>query len=154
MNAYRLLQNWKTPPGTLMSGDFDGAAFDGWLGNTLAQCKESGHLEVASTHIGQVLIYAPPDPNGLWIHRTVAEALNRRDNKRLRAGMHLGFANSRGFHSVDPSGEPERELAAQYRAKAEDVENAGFQRLAAELRALSDSYEREAERVVLEHDEE
>ena len=32
-------------------------------------------------------------------------------------------------HWVDPTGKPEQELAEQYRQKAEDIENAGYQTL-------------------------
>ena len=45
-----------------------------------ALCMESGHLEVAFINIGQVLIYAPADENDFWINRTVAVALNDRDD--------------------------------------------------------------------------
>ncbi len=51
-------------------------------------------------------------------------------------------------HWVDPTGKPERELANQFRAKAEEVENAGFQRFAVTLRVLADSYDHEAELVI------
>ena len=53
---------------------------------------------------------------------------------------------------VDPTGKPERELAEQWRKKAEDVENAGYQRFATTLRRLAEGYDREAERIVAEHD--
>lgn len=52
---------------------------------------------------------------------------------------------------VDPTGKPEWELAGQYRQKAEEVENAGYQRLAGTLRNLSESYVRDAERIIAEH---
>lgn len=87
----------------------------------------------------------------LWINHSVADALNARDAEDMRRGFRTGIFNSRGVHWVDPTGKPERELAEQYRRKAEDVENAGYQRLAVTLRGLSESYEREAERIVAEH---
>jgi hypothetical protein len=51
----------------------------------------------------------------------------------------------------DPNGEPEKELAEQLPMKAEEVENAGFQRFAITLRGLADSYDNDAERIVGEH---
>lgn len=65
--------------------------------------------------------------------------------------MRTGFYNARDAHWVDPTGKPEKELAEQFRQKAEDVENGGFQRLAATLRSLVDGYEREAKRIISEH---
>lgn len=150
-NAWRLLREWKTPPGTQEDGTFSAEHFDEWLQRAKNLCTESGHLEVALIHIGEVLIHAPSDPSGLWIHRAVATALNDRDTKDMRDGFRTGTYNSRGVHWVDPTGKPEKELAEQFRRKAEDVENAGFQRFAVTLRDLAESYEREAERIINEH---
>jgi len=153
-NAYRLLQEWRTPPGMQSHGVFSGDHFRQWLESTKAACAESGHLEVALAHVGSVLIYCPADPDGLWIDRAAAEALNDKDAEKMRNGFRLRIFNSRGVHWVDPTGKPERELAAKYRQQAEDVENAGYQRLAATLRDLAESYDRDAERIVAEHKQE
>jgi hypothetical protein len=69
----------------------------------------------------------------------------------MRKGFRTGIYNSRGARVVDPTGKPELELAEQYRQKAEQVENAGYQRFAVTLRSLSESYERETQRVIAEH---
>ena len=150
-NALRLLHEWKTPPGSQEDGTFSEERFTEWLQKVKEICTESGHLEVALINIGEVLIHAPPDPNGLWIHRTVATALNDREGDNMRDGYRTGTYNSRGAHWVDPTGKPERELAEQFRSKAEEVENAGFQRFAVTLRGLADSYDREAERIINDH---
>jgi len=150
-NAWRLLHEWKTPPGTQEDGTFSEERFTEWLQSVKALCTESGHLEVALINIGEVLIHTPPDPVGLWIHRTVAAALNDREADDMRDGFRTGTYNSRGAHWVDPTGKPERELAEQFRSKAEEVENAGFQRFAVTLRGLADGYDREAERIINDH---
>ncbi|MBI4641107.1 MAG: hypothetical protein HY731_10460 [Candidatus Tectomicrobia bacterium] len=150
-NAWRLLHKWSNPPGMQEDGSFNDAKFSNWLQRVKAICTESGHLEVALINIGEVLIHCPPDTNGLWINRTAADALNARDAEDMRSGFRTGIFNSRGVHWVDPTGKPERELATQYRQKAEDVENAGYQRFAATLRELADSYDREADHVIDEH---
>jgi hypothetical protein len=69
----------------------------------------------------------------------------------MRNGFRTGTYNSRGVHWVDPTGKPERELAEQFRSKAEEIENAGFQRFAVTLRGLADGYDREAERIINDH---
>jgi hypothetical protein len=69
----------------------------------------------------------------------------------MRNGYCTAIYNLRGVHWVDPTGKPEKELAEQYRRKADDVENAGFQRFAVTLRELAAGYEREAARVITEH---
>lgn len=143
------------PGGCSMSGrrrrghedrTFSKERFTEWLQRVKEVCTESGHLEVALINIGEVLIHTLPD--GLWIHRAVAAALNDREADDLRDGFRTGIYNSRGVHWVDPTGTPERELAEQFRSKAEEVENAGFQRFAVTLRGLADGYDREAERIM------
>ncbi|MGO9566911.1 MAG: hypothetical protein ACLP5H_05165 [Desulfomonilaceae bacterium] len=150
-NAWKLPHEWRTPPGTQPDGSFSQEQFTQWLEFTKAACAESGHLEVALTHVGQVLFYCPPDPDGLWIHQTAADALNGKDAEEMRDGFSLEVFNSRGTHWVDPTGKPERELAEQYRQRADEVENAGYQRFAATLRNVSESYDRDAKQIVAEH---
>jgi len=150
-NARRLLNEWKTSPGSQKDKTFGAEHFNEWLRRVTTLSAESGHLVVALINIGEALIYAPSDPEGLWIHRAVATALNDRDAEHMRNGFRTGKYNSRGFHLVDPTGKQEKELSEQFRRKAEDVENAGFQRFAVTLRGLADSYEREAEQVINEH---
>ena len=153
-NAYKLLNQWKTPPGMQSDDQFLSEQFTEWLNRTKEACDESGHLEVALLNIGKVLIHAPSDPDGLWIHRTVASALNAKDAAKMRDGFWIGIYNFRGVHTVDPTGKPERELAEKYKQKAEEVENADYHRLAITLRGLAEGYEREAEIDVAEHDAE
>ena len=106
-NASKLLFVWQTPPGTI-DGEFIPEQFTRWLERVKEACSEAGHLEVVlSHHIGEVLIHAPPDPEGLWIHRAVAAALNAKDAERIRDSFRLGIYNSRsrhGMYKVDPMG--------------------------------------------------
>jgi hypothetical protein len=146
-NAYRLLREWKTPPGYQADGSFDGDALNQWLDAVKIECIETGHLEIAMTMVGHSLIHVPPERGGLWIHRSAAAVLNGRDAEDMRNGFRTELYNSRGAHWVDPTGAPERELASKYRAQAEAVENAGYHRLAATLRELAASYERDADHV-------
>lgn len=92
-------------------------------------------------------MYAPPDPDGLWIHRSAAAVLNAEDSEEMRIGFRIELFNSRGVYWVDPTGKSERELAAKYRKQAEEVEAAGYHRLASTLRKLAEEYDREAERI-------
>lgn len=153
INAWRLLHEWKIPPGTQQDGEFSEERFNEWLQRVKEVCLESGHLEVALITIGEVLIHTPPDPDGLWIRRAVASALNAREGDDMRNGYRTGTHNARGFHWVDPTGKPERDLVEQFRNKAEEMENAGFQRFAVTLRGLADDYGREAKRIIDDHNE-
>ncbi|HAB52386.1 MAG TPA: hypothetical protein DCE80_09480 [Ignavibacteriales bacterium] len=150
-NIWELLHKWHTPPGLQDDGSFDGKKFNVWLEEVKKSCTESGHLEVALQEIGEVLFYCPPDPDGFWINKAVADALNEKDLEEMRRGFYTQIFNSRGAHWVDPTGKPEKELAAKYRQQANDTENAGYLRLATTLRRVAESYERDAERIINEH---
>jgi len=150
-NAWQLLYKWKRPPGLHKDGTFSEEDFEAWLKGVKKLCTASGHLEIAMIKIGEVLLYCPADPQGLWIMRTVASALNARDAAEMRDGFRTEVYNYRGVHWGDPTGKPERELAKHWRSKADAIENAGFARFAATLRELSDSYDREAEQIIEEH---
>lgn len=150
-NAYRLLREWRTPPGMQPDGVFSREQFTQWLDQIKETCEESGHLEVALSSVGKVLFHCLPDQQGLWIDQAAADALNAKDAAGMRSGFRSEAFNSRGVHWVDPTGKPERELAEQYRQKADEVENAGYQRFAATLRSLSESYDRDADRIVADH---
>jgi len=147
-NAWRLLDKWETPPGSQQNGSFSADNFTKWLEKVKEYATESDHLEIALSKIGEVLINAPSDPDGLWINRAIASALNDRDAESMREGYRRGTYNSRGAHWVDPTGQAERKLADTFRTKAEAVEDAGYQRFAVTLRVLADGYDREAERVI------
>jgi hypothetical protein len=147
-NAWSLLNDWRTLPGKQVDGSFSAENFNEWLKNVKTKCEQSGHLDVALITIGQMLIHYIPDPSGLWIHKALAQALDAEDAEKIRHGFEIGIFNSRGVYDVDPTGKPEKELAAKYKQQAEDVENAGFYRLAITLRNLAKSYEYEAERII------
>jgi hypothetical protein len=146
-NAYRLLSGWHRPPGFREDGTYDGNALKAWLEAVKIECTETGHLEVAMTIVGHALVHVPPDPDGLWIHRSAATILNAKDAEDIRDGFRAELYNSRGGHWVDPTGKPERDLAGRYRAQAEAMDTTGYPRLAAMLRELADTYEHEAERI-------
>ena len=148
-NAYELLHKWRTPPGNKKNGQYDGQKFIEWLEKVKDICSESGHLEVALSMVSNVLVYVPSDPDGLWIHRSVAEALNAKDAKELREGFVNKLFNSRGAYFVDPTGEAERKIAKKYRTQAEEVELQGYYRLATSLKELASSYDRQAEQDIL-----
>ncbi|MCE7738087.1 MAG: hypothetical protein GPJ50_01800, partial [Candidatus Heimdallarchaeota archaeon] len=141
-NAFRLLNEWHTPPGTDTEKIFSEKLFIQWIDHVVESCKESGHLDIALQQIGNVLIYSPSDPDGLWINKIIAEVLNKKEFKNMRIGYHLGIFNSRGAHWIDPTGTPEKELAKKYRQQADDIELIGYHRFASTLRELADSYDR------------
>jgi hypothetical protein len=62
----------------------------------------------------------------------------------MRNGFTAELFNIRGVHWWT-AGKEEREIAEKYRKQAEEVESAGYYRLASSVRELAASYERDAE---------
>ncbi len=137
--AYQLVSNWRTPPGSRRDGTFDGETLSRWLELVKELCAKTDRLEVALSLAGQVLIFAPGDPDGLWLHHAAAKELNKKDSIELRDGFRIGLFNSRGTY-WSSKGKAERTLAAKYQKHAEDLDLGGYDRLAAAIRQLSKSY--------------
>jgi hypothetical protein len=144
-NAYRLLRAWRIVPGMDRAGAFAPSAFAAWVVKAKQLATKSGHLQVALNELGQTLPYGPPDPSGLWVHSTIANVLNEKDAGAMRSGFTMELFNQRGVHGFT-HGAAETDLAKGFYTKAEELELAGFPRLASSVRDLAKSYERDAER--------
>lgn len=91
-----------------------------------------------------MLAHSPADPTGLWIHKSAGEILNEKEHDVMRSAFTVELFNQRGV-STWTEGKEERALADNYRRKADAVEKERFFRLAASLRDLAASYERDAD---------
>ena len=143
--AYTLLHNWKHCPGVQEDGTLNEALFHHWITEARRITEETGHEIIAQVELGHVLTYAPKDPDGLWIHRAVADVLNQRDTEKMRRNFMIALMNQRGVYSFS-HGSQERELARGYREKAEALDIAGYSRFATTMRELADQYDADAER--------
>lgn len=143
-NAYKLLRSWKRCPGLEDDGTLNVELFNSWLNEARLLTEETGHAEIAQIQIGHVLTYAPPDPDGLWIHEVVATALNFRDTGEMRSGFTNQLFNDRGTHGYT-YGEAERELARLNYEKAELLDSRSYTRFATSMREFAAQYERQAE---------
>ncbi len=144
-NAYHLLHYWRKPPGIVEDGSFDGDRLNRWVKFVKEESAKTGHFEVAMHRLGYVLIYAPPDPDGLWIHNAAASILNEKDTDMIRDGFRNGQFNSRGVYT-GTGGKEELKIAENYKSRADELEAKGFHRLAATIRELAKAYEHESER--------
>ena len=143
--AYTLLHNWKHCPGVQEDGTLNEPLFHHWITEARRITEETGHEIIAQVELGHVLTYAPKDPDGLWIHRAVADVLNQRDTEKMRRNFMIALMNQRGVYHFS-HGVQERELARGYREKAEELELSGFVRFAATMRELAGQYDEDAKR--------
>jgi hypothetical protein len=133
----------------MRDGSFKRDMLMAWLADVKQLCEASGHLRIALDHVGMVLAHSPTEPSGLWIQKDCAEVLNDATHDLMRIAFTVELANQRGVFTWS-AGEEERKLAAAYREKASAVDKEGFFRLAASVRDLATSYERDADREAVE----
>ena len=133
----------------LRDGSFKSTALKTWLDSVKLLCDASGHLRIALDQVVKVLAHSPADPSGLWIHKGAAEVLNDIEHDLMRIAFRVELSNQRGVFTWT-AGEEERKLATDYREKAAAVEKEGYFRLAASMRDLAASYERDADREAAE----
>jgi hypothetical protein len=57
LNRYRLLQQWKIPPGSHERQPFNGSELNDWLTVVKTSCAKSGHLEVALQRVGNAFLF-------------------------------------------------------------------------------------------------
>lgn len=144
-NAFRLLNQWNVLPGLNSNGKFEYSIFEKWYERVLDLCEQSGHLEIAKHHIGNVLFYTPADEDGLWINKNIATLINEKNNDNLRNGYHQEAVNSRGVHVVDCSGAQDFARAKNYYEKARKLEQYGFINFAGTLKQLAKNSEHSAQ---------
>ena len=144
-SAYKLLYVWNTMPGQTTNGVFDAALFSKWLGEMRRHSTESGHLKIALSQLGDVVAKKFPAGEKLWIHQSVAEALNAKDAGPMRSGFTCGLFNLRGTHGFT-AGQAERGLAELQRERADALDASGYPRFAGAMREFASQYDRDAQR--------
>ncbi|NQT37886.1 MAG: helix-turn-helix domain-containing protein [Planctomycetes bacterium] len=148
-HGYRLLMNWKRVPGTQSDGSVEEKQLLEWLESARSLCRESGHLEIADSKIGEMLASwpQPEDRDTMWPCEEICDAIEETDSDELDHGFQIGVMNSRGVICRSPlaGGDLERKEAAKYRRWAE-LCDMDWPRTAASLRCVAESYEFDAQR--------
>ncbi len=147
-NAYRLLYDWKTVPGTQQDETVDEGILLKWANEARNFCKESGHIGICDDHIGQVLAHAPGEKaDGSWPCVSVRNVIEKVASSSLEDGFVVGIFNKRGTvtKSVYEGGRQERALSKEYAeyARKSEIE---WPRTAVALRRVADHYEDYAKR--------
>lgn len=144
-HVYRLLHEWKTPPGAIAPDKIDEAALVSWIQEVKRLCEESGHWAIAQQVIGHTFAFHPAGLEGMLENRVAAKVLDTAEFDEMRTGFRLALFNERGVYSPS-GGKEELEIANKYHDYAAKYDAAKFTSIAATLRSLAESYERDAER--------
>jgi len=150
---YRLLMNWSRDrdsiPGTQSDGSVNEEQLLKWIESARSLCRDSGHLEVADSKIGEMLATwpQPENENVMWPCEEICDAIEEANSDDLDHGFQIGIRNSRGVTTRSPldGGDLERKEAAKYRRWAEHYD-IDWPRTAASLRSVADSYDLDAQR--------
>lgn len=144
--AFSLLHNWKEPPGEA-NEHIEPEILNGWVDRARELAREAGRLEVADSHIGQVLAYLPTDSDETWPPRVLGELFERLRSSEVESGFLNGVFNKRGIvsKSLREGGRQEWELSERF-AEWALAAAPRYPRLARVLRRLADGYAGEARR--------
>ena len=145
--AWRLLAEWRRPPGVRPDGVVDVDALVAWVQRArelAARVKRSGP---ADSKIGAILRHVPAGTDGMWPHEAVRSLIEELHSEELENGIAIEVVNSRGVATRGPQegGAQEREIAAGYATAAEALA-AQWPRTASLLTMLAAEFEQDAQR--------
>lgn len=143
-HLFRLLHDWKTPPGITKHGAINEILLVDWMQEVKRLCVESGHWAIAQQIIGQTFAFHPAGIEGMLNNPALAKVLDASESDDMRTGFRLALFNMRGVHGFS-HGKDESELAQLYRDNASKYDLAKFTNIATALRNLAESYARDAE---------
>ncbi len=126
-NAYHLLHDWNRIPGTRIDGTVEFENLMDWVKAVRDACRESGHLYVCESQIGQKLAYAPAETedssDDAWPCIAVRDVLEEVDSEAMFNGFQIGIFNKRGVVTRSPyaGGGSERKLQEKYESYAKKL---------------------------------
>ena len=141
--CFHLLQGWKRIPGLDANGQVDNEKLSSWFSSVKKSSDEYRITGMAMNYFGRTAFYAPPDRDGFFIDRAVAEYLHADTDGSILSGYRAEAIDSRGVYIVDSTGQTEFKLEEDYLGKARTADENGFFRLADILRSIAESYHEE-----------
>lgn len=149
--GYRLLDSWRTIPGTTPEG-FNIDELRSWIADARRLNMESGMQIIGDQIIGKMLSNSPLDESR-WPHPTICVILEELANQDIEAGFEIGIYNSRGVYSKSAleGGKQEMELSEKYAKFASNIRDK-YPRTSSLLRRISSRYKAIARREDLDVD--
>jgi len=145
-HAWLVLHSWQGFPGRQNDGTLDQETMQAWVKKARTQLSDLDLADIGDNLIGQAFAHVPVDADGIWPSASVRDLIEAVKSTSLENGAITGRLNSRGITSrgVYDGGNQERSLAEQYRQWSLAVQMR-WPRTAHILRAIAESYERDAE---------
>src|SRR5262249_9763495 len=113
MQVYRLLNSWQRAPGSRLDGSVDENDLCRWIESVQTLEEKEALREEADSWVGNVLAYAPNDPDGTWPCIPVRDAIEEFGTGAMADGFEVAIRNKRGafWKAPDEGGSQEREIA-------------------------------------------
>jgi hypothetical protein len=145
--SWEVLHHWHTIPGQRADGTIDAEHLKRWVQDARLALEERGRLLVGDEQIGELLAAGPVGSDGIWPAEPVRELIEATGSVRLETGLQIGRWNLRGIVSkaAFEGGGQERTLQREYEEWA-SLTSGRWRRTSRVLRAIADSYAREAQR--------
>lgn len=139
--ALKLLEACGVPPGTDADGVTNADEFHEFIASALDECTRLWRQKKGEFVLGEILAYAPADPDDRWPNGMVCEVLDRPEADEMRRGFKRGIFAKRGVTSrgIYDGGEQERALAGQFTRDAERLRSK-FPRVSRMLDQISHDY--------------
>ena len=148
--SYDLLSAFKNVPG-LHDGKIDSSELSEWLVKARALTSVKDLDDIGDQRIGFVLAHAPQDAEEpFWPPSAVCQVIEAAASVQIERGFAIECFNKRGVYgkAINEGGEKEREFAERYKGWADSTRN--YPRTSAILMAISDDWNRSAERADVE----
>ena len=148
--SYDLLSAFKNVPGQ-QDGKIDLGVLSDWVVKARELTAAKGLDEVGDQRIGFVLAHAPQDAEEpFWPPSPVCQVIEVAASVQIERGFAIECFNKRGVFSkgINEGGDQEREFAERYKSWANATRN--YVRTSAILTAISDDWNRSAERADVE----
>ena len=140
-------------PGRTRDGVVDPEAFATWVTEARRLCRERGREAMGDRSIGEVLANAPEGSDGIWPCEPIRDLLDAAASSGIAQGFFIGKLKLREIPTRGPfeGGKQEHSLSNEYGVSAEKLA-ARWPFTARVLRAIADSYERDARQLDQESD--
>lgn len=145
-NTRELLDNFKFIPGKEGDHKFDYEILKDWVKEARRLFKDAGRQTIGDKIIGNLLSYCPSGEDDIWPHEAIRNLVEEVQSPDLEIGIAVGKENQRRVSTKSPfeGGEKERELAEEYRERA-DALRIEWPRTASILREIAKSFEQGGE---------
>lgn len=133
-NMFNILSRWETVP-CVLNGKLNSTDFDVWLKNVIDGANKIKRLSIVHVLIGRVLYYAPPDTDGFWIDKHIAEILDKTSNAKMLEGFY-GVA----ITELYKSGKSLVDESKEWAERCQELKRLGFSNFSICAKNISDNY--------------